>query len=75
MKMREKTSSQIVICLRNTGAEDIQPGKVYRLLADDSEYLRIIDDSGEDYLYPKDFFAPISLPERVERELFPTAGD
>jgi hypothetical protein len=45
--------------------------KVYRLLKDERAaklgHVRVIDESGEDYLYPEEFFVPIKLPQAVER--------
>ncbi len=42
-------------------------GKIYRVLADEKaarhNMLRVIDESGEDYLYPANFFVPIKLPQ------------
>lgn len=47
--------------------------KVYRRLHDESAeangFFRVIDDSGEDYLYPQEAFRPLPLPSNVEREL------
>lgn len=47
--------------------------KIYQVLqdalAERRSLLRIIDESGEDYLYPEDFFLPIGLPKPVERAL------
>jgi hypothetical protein len=47
--------------------------KIYRVVPDadaarDGD-LRVIDESGEDYLYPSDWFAPVELPGRVRRSL------
>jgi len=79
MKPTNKTNTLFVICLNNQDAEDLQLGKVYQVLGDESaaqdDYLRVVDDSGEDYLYPKEYFAPITLPKIAERVLFPVAGD
>jgi hypothetical protein len=48
--------NQFGICVRNEGCEDLQLQKIYSVLpdekADRAGYLRVIDDSGEDYLYP-----------------------
>lgn len=57
-----------VVCLYNGGyAVSLEPRKIYRQLPDSrAEYeglLRVIDESGEDYLYPSRLFTPISLPE------------
>ncbi len=47
--------------------------KIYRALSDKTaaldEDLRIIDESGEDYLYPSARFVPIAVPAEVERSL------
>jgi len=53
--------SQFAVCIRNNGCEDLQLRKVYSVLpaeeADRAGCLRVIDDSGEDYLYPAEYFA------------------
>jgi hypothetical protein len=45
--------------------------KVYRLLADEKaskhHQVRVVDESGEDYLYPEEYFVPIKLPQAAER--------
>lgn len=68
-----ETKNQFVLCLRNEGAEDLQIRKVYAVLSDDDALtkgmLRIIDDSGEDYLYPEEFFVPVALPDDVATQL------
>lgn len=33
------------------------------------KYIRVIDESGEDYLYPADYFVPLELPREAERAL------
>jgi hypothetical protein len=47
--------------------------KVYQVLPDPSAteegYLRLIDESGEDYLYPADYFLPVELPVAVAERL------
>ncbi len=64
---------QYVICINNTNCEDLELRKIYRVLPDEralqENYLRIIDESGEDYLYPEAFFAPIRLPSRTKAKL------
>ncbi len=66
--------SEFVICVRNEGSEDLVPGKVYQVLEDQTaareDYIRVIDESGEDYLYPSNSFVPIILPKAAERALF-----
>lgn len=60
MKKRE---AQFVICVRNKGyPASLELGKAYRLLKDEHmskhSQVRVIDESGEDYLYPEDYFVP-----------------
>ena len=47
--------------------------KVYRLLVplsnDPKSWVRVVDESGEDYLYPKYYFRPLALPKPVQRAL------
>ncbi len=64
--------STYVVCLDNDGyAASLEPRKIYRQLPDSGAerdgFLRVIDESGEDYLYPSRLFTPISVPEAVER--------
>lgn len=65
--------SSFVLCLRNDHAEDLEPRKVYQVLPDrqaaDEGYARVIDESGEDYLYPAEYFVPVRLPATTAREL------
>ena len=66
---------QLAICIRNKGAEDLEIRKVYRVLSDaraaKDGLIRVIDESGEDYLYPADYFVPVELPREAERALSP----
>ncbi|MBM3833403.1 MAG: hypothetical protein FJ403_09045 [Verrucomicrobia bacterium] len=64
---------QFALCLGSGGAEDLIPRKVYEVLPDEAaatkEFLRVIDESGEDYLYPAKLFVLLVLPRAVERAL------
>ncbi len=48
-------------------------GKVYQVIPDKiaarDKLVRIVDESGEDYLYPEKYFAPITLPQAIKRAL------
>ena len=72
-----KPQSRFVLCLSNHGADDLEARKVYAVVPDRSAtregYLRIVDESGEDYLYPAEYFAPLKLPTSVARRLMPLA--
>ena len=61
-----------VICLQNKGYEvSLDLRKIYQALPDPDaakhRQLRVIDESGEDYLYPKSYFATIELPTPVRK--------
>jgi hypothetical protein len=65
------------ICLDNEGYEAaLELRKIYQVLApeanDQKDYVRVIDESGEDYLYSKKAFELIDLPQRTERKLMAT---
>ena len=62
-----RSTGRYVICVRNGGYRaSLEPRKVYRVLedpaADRSQLVRVIDESGEDYLFPSDLFVQIDLP-------------
>lgn len=61
-----------VICVVNKGyAASLELRKIYQVLPDKVAaglgQIRVIDESGEDYLYPQDCFVPVQLPQAVER--------
>jgi len=62
---------RFAICVENHGAEDLDIRKVYRVLHDKDAaatgYLRIIDESGEAYLYPAGYFVLVELPRKARR--------
>ena len=57
---------RFALCLKIGTAEDLHLHTVYRVLPDEkaaeADYLRIIDESGEDYLYQADYFVLLDLP-------------
>jgi hypothetical protein len=59
------------ICINPNDCEDLTHLKVYQILPDESaardNYIRVIDDSGEDYLYPASYFISLELPEIVQQ--------
>jgi hypothetical protein len=66
------TAKQFVVCLKNKGHEvSLERRKIYQTLPDPQAakhgLVRVIDESGEDYLYPRSFFAPIELPQPIRR--------
>ncbi len=72
------TPPRFVICVRNEDYEaSLERGKVYRTTPDTTAWahhlVRVIDESGEDYLYPEHYFMAIELPEAVEKALLSTS--
>ena len=63
--------SRFAICVQNRGAEDLEVRKVYRIVPDRAAavngHLRVIDESGEGYLYPAAYFVFVALPRRAKR--------
>lgn len=62
-----------VVCVRNDECEDLELRKVYQVLPDNKAaedgYLRIVDESGEDYLYPESYFASVNLSPAAQSSL------
>jgi hypothetical protein len=68
----KRTEPQFVICVKNRGyAASLELRKLYQVVADDTaaklHQIRVIDESGEDYLYPEAYFVPVQLPQSAER--------
>lgn len=63
-------SIRYMLCLRNDGCEDLELRKLYQLVpdrrAEREGYVRVVDESGEDYLYPASYFVPVTLPKRAQ---------
>jgi hypothetical protein len=67
-----------VLCIDNQGySASLEPRKVYQVLEDRAAesrgLIRVIDESGEDYLYPVRYFVPIEIPRAAE-QAFSDAG-
>ena len=74
MNTKKNQLLQFGLCLNNEGyAASLEVGKVYRVIPDDAAaahgYIRVIDESGEDYAYTASRFHLIQLPIAVERAL------
>ena len=70
METAKQVAVNFVLCIENKDCDDLEKGKVYQLVPDSSSaeegYLRVVDESGEDYLYPESYFVAIELPEKVQ---------
>ena len=72
--MAKKTARQrFAVCVSNENCDDLEVWKIYRVLRDVNaareDFLRIVDESGEDYLYPASRFALVDLPQAVVKKL------
>ena len=70
---KESEEQSFALCIENKECEDLEKRKIYRVLPDDEaakeEYLRIVDESGEDYLYPESYFVLVELPREAQDAL------
>lgn len=74
MKRKKKQKVQFAVCINNEGyPASLEVGKLYRILPDDKAashgYLRVVDESGEDYAYAADRFFPIEVSQPLEAVL------
>ena len=72
MKKDMKSEMKFVVCVTDS-EPDLEPRKVYQVIPDEAaekeNHLRVIDESGEDYLYPTEFFIFVEVPKGTERAL------
>jgi len=72
MNKRSVPKKRFVICLTDS-EPDLEWRKVYQVLPDAAaakdDYIRVVDESGEDYLYPASYFVFVEMPQPAERAL------
>jgi hypothetical protein len=77
MKQKKKPAHKFAVCVNNADYPvALELHKIYRVLLDDDAEdgdIRVIDESGEDYLYPSEYFVFVDLPQAVERSLLRAA--
>jgi hypothetical protein len=71
--------TDFVVCINNEGyLASLEKRKIYRALPDSDAaahgLIRVVDESGEDYLYPREYFSPIALPQALA-EVLSFAGE
>jgi hypothetical protein len=76
--MAKSVSKKLVVCINNDGyAASLERRKIYVMLRDPGAekhgLVRIIDESGDDYLYPNIFFRPIALPQSIKKAVLAAA--
>jgi hypothetical protein len=76
----ENTEPRFAICINNSAyPDDLKVRTVYQILPDESaarsNYIRVIDETGEDYLYPAEYFIFIDVPPDVAKALAVAVSD
>ncbi len=70
---RAKRERRFAICIKSDDPDLLTPRKIYEVLPDrsaqNSDFIRVIDNEGEDYLYPASFFLFVSFTNEVEKVL------
>jgi hypothetical protein len=70
---KKRENYRFVLCIENKDCEDLEKRKIYQMLPDEEAekegFIRVIDESGSDYLYPKSYFIIIPLPREAEKAL------
>ncbi|MFB0556111.1 MAG: hypothetical protein ACETWQ_22640 [Phycisphaerae bacterium] len=70
---KESKEQLFALCIENKECEDLEKRKIYTVLPDDESakegYLRIVDESGEDSLYPESYFILVELPRGAQDAL------
>jgi hypothetical protein len=76
--MAKLQSKHLVVCIDNEGyAASLERRKIYVALRDPAAekhgLVRVVDESGDDYLYPKAFFRSIALPQAIRKAVMAAA--
>ena len=71
--MTQQNEHKFALCIRVDECDDLELRKVYQVISDKRAekdgFLRIVDESGEDYLYPVTYFVLVSLPVKAQQAL------
>jgi hypothetical protein len=78
MGRQKEKEARFAVCVNNADyPASLELHKIYRVLPDEDAGvdgdIRVVDESGEDYLYPAEWFIPIELPQAVEESLLQAA--
>ena len=67
---------RFAVCVQSDDPDLLTPRMIYQILPDDSaansDYVRVVDNEGEDYLYPANYFIFIDLPREIARAVLET---
>ncbi|HET6671577.1 MAG TPA: hypothetical protein VFH15_15220 [Pyrinomonadaceae bacterium] len=77
MSKRGKPAPRFAVCIRTDDVDLLTPRMIYQLIPDEeaakSKYVRVVDNEGEDYLYPAEYFMFLDLPQEVATALLHAA--
>jgi len=77
MTKKNNQEPKFAVCISSDDPDLLTPCRIYQVLPDESaaksNYIRVIDNEGEDYLYPADYFLFIELPREIEQALLKAA--
>jgi hypothetical protein len=70
---KRKDNISFALCIENKDCDNLDKRKIYRVLPDEEAekegFIRVIDESGEDYLYPRSYFISVQLPREAQEAL------
>lgn len=70
---RKQTDRRFVLCVQNEECDGLETRKVYCVVPDEKAekdgYIRVVDESGDDYLYPASYFVRVHLPQKAEQAI------
>jgi hypothetical protein len=70
---KQRQIQKYALCVDNKDCEDLERRKIYQVLPDEKAekegFLRVIDESGDDYLYPQSYFVLVQLPREAQDAL------
>lgn len=70
---KHPAESRFALCIENSDCEDLEKRKIYQILPDEEAaqegYLRVVDESREDYLYPESYFILVDLTHKARAAL------
>jgi hypothetical protein len=75
----KRIEARFAVCIKNKGyGASLELRKLYQLIADETaaklHQIRVIDESGEDYLYPEEYFVVVQLPQAAEKAVRRASG-
>ena len=77
MAKHKKSKSHFAICINTDDPDLLTPRRIYQVLPDEnaarSNYIRVIDNEGEDYLYPAEYFIFVDFSPEIEQTLLQTS--